>query len=306
MSISVVVPTLNRWAFLDECLASIAAQTLTGWEAVVVNDGSDEPDTQGVRQKWSDSRFRWIDHPRPRGLAAARNVGINAARHPLVLTLDNDDMLFPHCLQVLDAALDNPNIDCAYGDFECFGSVSLINRFDDLEISRLAVTQFIPAQILMRKSLWERAHGYCEERCFLSGNEDWDFWLSAAEAGFRYRHLPEPLYRYRVHPGGMSKTSLLREDYRTRDAMYRRHRKFIDRHSRRADFVGTGYWRSASAFCRRGTILKSLALGFRAFTLLPDVWRARDLLRRNLAQALGNPSCLGKPSTPCPSDSISG
>ena len=66
MSISVIIPTLNRWQFLDECLASVAAQTQADWEAIVVNDASDEPDTHGVREKWSDPRFRWIDHPQRR------------------------------------------------------------------------------------------------------------------------------------------------------------------------------------------------------------------------------------------------
>src|ERR1700733_11680282 len=106
MSVSVVIPTVNRWEFLDECLASVAAQTDTEWEAIVVNDGSDEPDTRGVRAKWSDSRFRWIDHAQRRGLSAARNTGISAARHPLVFTLDNDDMLYPQCVERLEPLFD--------------------------------------------------------------------------------------------------------------------------------------------------------------------------------------------------------
>jgi glycosyltransferase involved in cell wall biosynthesis len=289
MSVSIVIPTLNRWQFLDECLASVAAQTKTDWEAVVVNDGSDEPDTEGVREKWSDSRFRWIDQKLRYGLAKARNTGIDAASHPLVFILDNDDMLYPQCLERLLPIFDDPGIDCAYGDFEFFGSVARIHHFEDLDLSQLARTQFIPAQVLMRKSLWEKIHGYSNERCFLHGNEDWDFLLSAAEAGFRWHHLPETLYRYRMHPGGMSKTCLVRQDYQTREVMYRRHREFIDRHSSRKAFLGSGYWRSASAFCKKGTLIKSLALGFRAFMLVPNVPFARDLLRRNLVQALGNP-----------------
>ena len=151
------------------------------------------------------------------------------------------------------------------------------------------MTQFIPAQVLMRKSLWEKAHGYADDPCFMHGNEDWDFWLSAAEAGFRYHHLREALYRYRVHAGGISKTNLTREDYRTREVMYRRHRGFFDRHSSRREFLGTGYWRSASAHCSRGTLMKCLLLGFRAFTFIPDFARARDLVRRTLVAALANP-----------------
>jgi glycosyltransferase involved in cell wall biosynthesis len=289
MSVSVVITTLNRWQFLDECLASVAAQTDTDWEAIVVNDGSDEPDTQGVRAKWSDSRFQWIDHPQRCGPSAARNAGITAARHPLIFVLDNDDMLYPRCLERLRPFFDDPEIDCAYGDFEFFGTDSRIHSFEDMELSQLARTQFLPAQVLMRKSLWEKVHGYSVERCFVPGNEDWDFWLSCAEAGFRYHHLRETLYRYRVHAGGMSKTSLTREDYQTREAMYRRHTGFIDRHSSRKEFVGPGYWHSASAYCRKGTLMKSLALGLRAFLLIPDFPLARDLIRRNLTQALGHP-----------------
>ncbi len=113
--------------------------------------------------------------------------------------------------------------------------------------------------------------------------------------GFRYfQHLRETLYRYRVHAGGMSKTTLTRENYRTREAMYRRHRGFIDRHSSRKEFLGPGYWHSASAYCRKGTLMKSLALGLRAFLLIPDFSLARDLIRRNLTQALGN--ARGAPS----------
>lgn len=287
MSISVIIPTLNRWQFLDECLASVAAQTDTDWEAVIINDGSDEPDTQGVRERWSDSRFRWTDHKERRGISGARNTGIAAARHPLVFMLDNDDMLHPQCLERLRPHLDDAGMDCAYGDFELFGTVPGIRSFDDLELSQFAVCQFIPAQVLMRKSLWEKAGGYSDEPCFVAGNEDWDFWLSAAEAGFRYHHVREMLYRYRIHADGLSKTSLLREDYRTREAMYRRHRGFIDRHASRKAFLGPGYWRSAFAFCKRGTLMKSLMLGFRAFTIAPNFPYACNLIRRNLAEAFG-------------------
>lgn len=282
MKVSVIIPTLNRWQFLDECLTSIAAQTMTDWEAIVVNDASDEPDTDRIREKWSDARFQWIDHPTRRGIAAARNSGIRAARSPLVFTLDNDDMLYPQCLERLSEALVDPEIDCAFSDFEFFGTESRIHRFEDLPIADLAITQFIPAQMMMRKTLWEKVEGYCEDEGLAFGNEDWDFCLSAAEAGFRFRHVHETLYRYRVHAGGISKSTLIRNDYRTREVMYRRHRLFIDRHSQRGKFVGPGYWRSAAAFCEAGATLKSLFLGLRAFLLLPDAPLARDLLRRNI------------------------
>lgn len=283
MSISVVIPTLDRWQYLDECIASVAAQTSKDWQAIVVNDGSSEPDTENVRRKWSDERFVWIDHPHSRGPAAARNSGIRAAQHALIFTLDDDDTLHPHCLERLRPILDDPEIDCAFPDFEFFGSENRIHSFEDLEIGQLAFTQFLPAQVLMRKSLWKKMNGYWENPALRFGNEDWDFWLSAAECGFRYYHLHEPLYRYRMHERGLSKSNLILEDYRSREVMYRRHRRFIDYYSNRKDFLGPGYWRSAAAFCGHGSVIKSLALGLRAFTLQPNILFARDLVRKNLA-----------------------
>lgn len=288
MSISVVIPTLNRWHFLDQCLASVAAQTYGKWEVIIINDGSDEPDTDAVRRKWTGPQFRWIDHRERRGISTARNSGILAAQYPLIFTLDNDDILHPECFERLRPHMEDTDVDCAYGDFELFGTFTGVRNFEELALSHLAVYQFIPAQVLMRKTLWEKAGGYSTHACFVAGNEDWDFWLSAAETGFRYKHVPEVLYRYRIHADGLSKSSLLREDYRTREEMYRRHRGFIDQHGKRREFLGSGYWRSASAFCKKGSVLKSLSLGFRAFTLQPDVAYARDLLRRNLRAAFGD------------------
>lgn len=282
MSISIIIPTFNRWHFLDECLASVAAQTDTDWHAIVVNDGSTEPDANGIRAKWSDSRFVWIDHASSLGPAAARNTGIRAATDSLVYTLDDDDILYPRCLERLRPCLDDPSVDCAFPDFEFFGAEGRIHSFEDLEIGRLAISQFIPAQVLMRRSLWEQVGGYCEDSKLPRGNEDWDFWLAAAEKGFRYYHLHETLYRYRVHPGGLSKSSLSREDWISREFMYRRHQRFIDYYSSRKRFLAPGYWRSAAAHCSAGSSLKSLAIGFRAFTLQPDAPLARDLIRRNL------------------------
>jgi glycosyltransferase involved in cell wall biosynthesis len=286
MSVSIVIPSFNRWHFLDECLASVAAQTDRDWEAIVVNDGSSEPDTDGIRGKWSDAKFRWIDHETSRGPAAARNTGIRAANHPLIFTLDNDDTLYPQCLERLRPLFGDGQIDCAFPDFEFFGEEERIHRFEDLEIGKLANSQFIPAQVLMRKSLWEKAGGYCEDPALPRGNEDWDFWLGAAAKGFRYQHLHEPLYRYRVHKGGLSKTSLIREDWRSRKFMYRRHQRFIDYYSSRKEFLAPGYWRSAAALCGAGSALISLAIGFRAFTLQPNALLARDLIRRNLVSTL--------------------
>ena len=137
---------------------------------------------------------------------------------------------------------------------------------------------------MMRKRLWEQVGGYFEDKSLPTGNEDWDFWLAAAEHGYRAVHIPEPLYYYRTQEQSLS-IRLRAVDYLSRECMYARHRAFIDRHSSREAFLSVGYWRSAASACSNSSLGKAFFLGVRAFYLSGDVPLARNLLRNVLLQA---------------------
>jgi glycosyltransferase involved in cell wall biosynthesis len=85
--ISVVLCTLNGATRLDTCLSAIQRQTLgKQLQLIVVDDGSTD-DSAGVAAAYGAEVIR---HPSNRGLAAARNTGIAAARAPIIATLDDD------------------------------------------------------------------------------------------------------------------------------------------------------------------------------------------------------------------------
>jgi hypothetical protein len=108
--------------------------------------------------------------------------------------------------------------------------------------------QLIPGPgTLMRKSLWEKVGGYCEDHVLRLGNEDWDFYLSAAKNDFMAGHYSIPLYYYRLHPGSMTSNLHLYE-YKTRNFMYRRHQNLFDRFNIGSYFRGEGYLRSFKGF----------------------------------------------------------
>ena len=97
--VSVIVPVWGAQALLPRCLASIAAQTLTDWECLLVEDGS--PDNSGaICDEWAarDGRFRAIHQPNG-GISRARNTGLDAARGRYIAFCDNDDALGPHELE---------------------------------------------------------------------------------------------------------------------------------------------------------------------------------------------------------------
>ncbi len=103
--VSVIVPAYNVERWIERCVESVLAQTLTDLEVIVIDDGS--PDNAGaladaVAER--DARVRVI-HQKNAGLSAARNVGIEAARGSLLYFLDSDDYIDPDCLEILYGAM---------------------------------------------------------------------------------------------------------------------------------------------------------------------------------------------------------
>src|ERR1041384_8859296 len=111
--VSVVIPTKNRRALLAEALQSVRAQTYPNWEAIVVDDGSnDGTESVGREIGAADQRVRFVSRERePRGAPACRNIGLSLANGNFILFLDSDDLLAPSCLEARLQAFElEPNL----------------------------------------------------------------------------------------------------------------------------------------------------------------------------------------------------
>ena len=94
--ISVIVPVYRVEDYLDKCIRSIAEQTYSNLEILLVDDGS--PDRSGaICDRWaeSDCRIRVI-HQKNAGAGAARNTALDAAEGDLIAFVDSDDYLHPN------------------------------------------------------------------------------------------------------------------------------------------------------------------------------------------------------------------
>ena len=111
--ISFIVPVYNMERLLPRALRSLRAQTLTDFEAILINDGSKDGSAALCAQAVAeDARFRFIDQPNG-GVAAARNAGLDAARGEYIFFLDPDDWVEPDAAEVLYHAARNADADCA-------------------------------------------------------------------------------------------------------------------------------------------------------------------------------------------------
>ncbi len=103
--VSVIVPAYNVERWIERCVESVLAQTLSDLEVIVVDDGS--PDNAGALADALAARDPrvCVIHQKNAGLSAARNVGIEAARGSLLYFLDSDDYIDPDCLEILHDAM---------------------------------------------------------------------------------------------------------------------------------------------------------------------------------------------------------
>jgi glycosyltransferase involved in cell wall biosynthesis len=267
---SVVIPCFNDAVRLEEALASLVAQSTADWEAIVVDDASVVGDVAGVVAALGDARVRSVRHEQNRGLAAARNTGIRMSTGRFILPFDCDDRLDPRCLETLVGVLDaDPAADAVFPDFRLFGEATGIQRFQVASLATLLTRQWLPGPgCLYRRELWERIGGYCEDEVLRAGNEDWEFYVAAAEVGFVARHVSEPLYEYRVTGSSMS-NRLQYTNHLTRNHIVQRHRALYERLGGRRRFQGEGYRASAQASLVRGERERALRLALRSLRIEP-------------------------------------
>lgn len=202
--ISVVIPCFNLGGYAAEAVDSVLAQTFQDFEIVIVNDGSTDPTTQPQLDAIAsrDARIRVL-HSVNRGLAGARNLGIESAAGQYILPLDADDRIAPTFLEKAAAVLDRrPEIGIVYSEVEWFGERSGKWDVSPYRFPEILVHNSIVATALFRRADWERAGGYCTE--FRSRWEDYDFWLSLIERGCHPHRIPEILFFYRQRSGSMS------------------------------------------------------------------------------------------------------
>ena len=120
--LSVVVPLYNVGEYVEPCLDSIARQTWSDFEAILVDDGS--PDDSAVIAKEfcsRDSRFRLVQQDNA-GPGPARDTGIRAASGEYLAFVDGDDLVSRHGFESLIRTLDRTGSDFAGGNARRFNN----------------------------------------------------------------------------------------------------------------------------------------------------------------------------------------
>jgi glycosyltransferase involved in cell wall biosynthesis len=213
--VSILMPVRNEARYLPAALASLASQTVSAWELVVVDDGSTDQTPAILAAAATDRRIR-VERNQGQGLVAALNQGLATCRTPLVARMDGDDVCHPQRLahQLTQLAAE-PAVGLVAASFRHFprGQLKLgmlayetwqnsLLSHDQIMADLFVESPFVHPGIVCRREILAALGGYRD----MGWAEDYDLWLRMARAGVRFARSSEPLLFWRDRPERATRT----------------------------------------------------------------------------------------------------
>lgn len=202
--VSVVIPTYNCARYIGDALKSVAMQSYSDIEIVVVDDGSDDKTQDAIAA--SGVSCRYVLNERKKGPSGARNQGIEMCSGQFIAFLDADDGWLPNKLAVQIPALQaDATLSALGGRMVPWEGDAVDARFDS-EIRRYSFDEMIVRNrlctptVVVRRDAIDRV-GWFDEDLKLS--EDFELWLRLSKNGTVAR-VETPLARFRQRSEGLS------------------------------------------------------------------------------------------------------
>ncbi len=222
-TVGVVIPCYRHGIYLAECVASVKAQTLAPAAIVVVDDGSEDPETRAALAEFDDDPdVTVLRQDRRRGPSAARNRALAELDTAYVLPLDADDLLLPDALEQMVAQLELAprDVGFVYPNAQHTGNRSDYVPSPGYNLWLLMGDNYCPAPALFDRRAFEAGAAYPEE--MVLGHEDWDLLLQLGALGIRGEHAKTPTFLYRKY--GFSRiTAVEHGGHDSREVLARRH-----------------------------------------------------------------------------------
>jgi glycosyltransferase involved in cell wall biosynthesis len=199
--VSIVTPSYNQAAFLEETIESVLAQDYAALEYAVVDGGSTDGSVDVIR-RYEDRLAWWTSGP-DGGQAAALNVAFARAGGELLGWLSSDDTLLPGAVsRVVEEFEREPETWLVYGDAEFVDEAGApiftlhARPFDPAAMRRTCANHVVQPGSLFRREAWRPFN----ERAYYFFDFEWVLGLPPE----RVRRIDAPLATYRVHPDSKS------------------------------------------------------------------------------------------------------
>ena len=209
--ISIVTPTYNSGAYLEDCILSIVGQRYKNYEHIIVDGASTDHTLEIIRKYEGKYNMRWISE-KDKGMYDAIGKGFRMAQGDILCWLNSDDMYLPWTLQLVAEVMKNPQIKWLTGIPSQFSNsgVNCCQCRNMLSFPRALIKKgwmdgrrlgcIQQESTFWKKELYEKAGGIPTEYKFAG---DYQLWKRFAEYEKLYA-VNSVLAGFRIHPGQKS------------------------------------------------------------------------------------------------------
>lgn len=210
-TVSIILATYNRAHFIEETLNSIAAQTYSNWECLIIDDGGTDNTINVIAPILEkDSRFHFLKRPNDyaKGLPGCRNYGLDLAKGEYIVFFDDDDIVHPQNLELCVQELEDSNVYfCRYIRnvfFENFDYIfDFSKEYDSFDIDVKDIERMLKNELpfnscaVMWKSACFKENRFTENLMYA---EEWELYSRILSAGFKGVSIEKCLFFGRKHP----------------------------------------------------------------------------------------------------------
>lgn len=209
--ISVILPVYNGEKYLEEAIKSILNQTHTNFELIIVNDASTDKSLSIAQEYYAiDKRIKIYSNEKNLLLPRSLNIGHQNSKGDYLTWTSDDNIMKSDYLEKLYKTIIEKDYDLVYSDYDIIWPDGRLKRIHQIgPITNLIFGDSLGASFLYKKKVFEELNGYREDLPLV---EDYQFFLTAA-LRFKFFHLKENLYKYRIHPHSLTAKISADENY---------------------------------------------------------------------------------------------
>lgn len=289
-TITVIIPTYNRSAYLQVALKSVLAQTFTDYRILICNNASTD-DTAEVIARYHDPRLRVVHRPENVGWLRNFNLALADIETEFLTILCDDDVMHPQALELgINALRKWPTAGIVHSGFDVIDEIGTVTIPNERWARDLHVDTLEPGPTFIKKSLgqWCRvcapavmmrtsalpAGGYLPEDGPFSDQTLWLRFALHHDVGF----ICESRIALRIHAGadsarwGRKTSGGFTPDWKTIWHNHKARSRFLTNNRTELQHVPALRWRSFRLFAAQAV---SCAVGPRIIDLLRFVGNRR-------------------------------
>lgn len=209
--VSVIMPVFNGQTYIDYAINSILGQTFTDFELLIINDGSTDK-TEDIIKNIRDDRIQYYCFETNKGVAYARNFGIELARGKYIALMDSDDIAPDYRLEKqVDYLEKHIDCDCIVGRMKYIDEQNMIlPKYHQPYYN----SKYIKARLIFSNAIANGTAMFKKDLCIRHNikyknynyAEDYAFWIDYSLVG-KISGVDEVFQLYRIRGNGLTATS---------------------------------------------------------------------------------------------------